>query len=335
MFLFDETGLPPELRAQRVINRARIPEIVRYMVQNPKTYTFSAITASIDSHVHFTPFDEYDPQKRVGILEVPMTARLVINDGQHRKAAIDQAIKLNPELGHETIPVVLFVDAGLKRTQQMFVDLNEHTIRPTRSLGVLYDHRDPLAALVRDLVLRVPLFQERIEKERTTVSHRSTKLFTLSSLYQATRALLGKKNRQESVSKLDSEIAFEFWNELPKHIEEWGSLLEGKLSSAELRRDYVHGHGVGIHAIGAAGKGLIAQYPVYWKSHLSRFHSIDWLRTNTDWNGRAMIGGRLSKAHVNVVLTANYVKQKLGLNLTPEEARIESASSNRKGNGDR
>src|SRR5438132_194555 len=115
MFLFDETGLPPELRAQRVINRARIPEIVRYMVQNPKTYTFSAITASIDSHVHFTPFDEYDPQKRVGILEVPMTARLVINDGQHRKAAIDQAIKLNPELGHETIPVVLFVDAGLKR----------------------------------------------------------------------------------------------------------------------------------------------------------------------------------------------------------------------------
>src|SRR2546425_3276545 len=164
LFLFDEDALPAELRSQRAINRARIPEIARYMTQNPKTYTFSAITASIDTRVNFSPFEDFDSEKRIGLLHVPMTAKLVINDGQHRKAAIDQALKTAPSLGYETIPVVLFVDAGLKRSQQMFADLNKYTIRPSKSLGVLYDHRDPLAGLVRDLMLKVPLFRDRIEK---------------------------------------------------------------------------------------------------------------------------------------------------------------------------
>lgn len=38
-----------------------------------------------------------------------------------------------------------------------------------------------------------------------------------------------------------------------------------------------------------------------------------------------MIGGRVSKASNNVTLTANLVKQKLGLELGPEEKRIENA----------
>lgn len=323
LFLFDEAALPAELRAQRVINRARVPEIAKYIVQNPKSYTFSAITASIDSRVHFSPLEEYDPEKRVGVLYVPMTAKLVINDGQHRKAAIEAALKLNSDLGHETIPVVLFVDAGLKRSQQMFADLNKYAIRPTKSLGVLYDHRDPLAALVRDLIMKVPLFQDRIEKEKTTLSNRSSKIFTLSSLYQGTKSLLGKKKKQEAILESESKLALEFWTELPKHIPEWILLLEGKVTSSELRRDYVHSHGVALHSLGAVGNALISQYPSQWKLLLAKLKTVDWSRDNRDWKNRAIIGGRLSKAYVNVVLTTNYIKRHIGLELTREEQRIE------------
>ena len=56
IFLFDEEELRPELRAQRVLNRARIPEIARYILRNPRSYTFSALTASIDGDVRFEPW---------------------------------------------------------------------------------------------------------------------------------------------------------------------------------------------------------------------------------------------------------------------------------------
>jgi DNA sulfur modification protein DndB len=39
IFLFDEEELTPELRAQRVLNRTRVPEMSRYITKNPVSYT--------------------------------------------------------------------------------------------------------------------------------------------------------------------------------------------------------------------------------------------------------------------------------------------------------
>jgi DNA sulfur modification protein DndB len=267
--------------------------------------------------------EDYDPEKKIGILHIPMESRLVINDGQHRKAAIEEALKVKPDLGHETIPVVLFVDAGLKRSQQMFADLNNYAVRPSRSLGVLYDHKDPLAGLVRELLLSVPLFHERIEKEKTTISNRSTKLFTLSSVYQATKALLGKRKKQEPVSQADYEIAVHFWTELSRCIPEWSLLLDKKMSSAELRKEYVHAHGVVLQSLGAAGNSLIVSNPTKWKKTLEKLGTVNWRKGDRDWRGRTIVRGRLSKAQFSVILTTNYIKRRLGLSLTAEEARAE------------
>ncbi len=53
IFLFQEEELPPEMRAQRVLNKARIPEIAAYITSNRSSYLFSSITASIDGEVIF------------------------------------------------------------------------------------------------------------------------------------------------------------------------------------------------------------------------------------------------------------------------------------------
>lgn len=42
LFVFDEEEVPPELRAQRTLNRARVPEIAQYLVDNPASYVMSA-----------------------------------------------------------------------------------------------------------------------------------------------------------------------------------------------------------------------------------------------------------------------------------------------------
>ena len=331
IFLFDEDEIPPELKAQRTLNRARVPEIAQYMLENYAEYVFSAITASVDGEVRFQPNGESGHHSNMGQIVIPMTARFIINDGQHRRAAIEEALKERPELGSETISVVLFVDGGLKRSQQMFADLNKHAVRPTKSLGILYDFRDPLSQLSRKLIAMVPCFKGFTETEKTTISNRSIKLFTLSSVYQGTRALLNKpKNGQ--ISPQEELLALEFWTAVGKHIPEWQLAREKKVSAAELRRDYIHAHGLALHALGIAGKSLIASEPKRWKERLEALSKVDWSRSNTKlWEGRAMVGGRVSKAHNNVVLTSGVLKRSLGLSLSAEERKVESHFSKRGG----
>src|SRR5215471_573736 len=55
LFLFDEDEIPGEMRAQRQLNRARVPEIARYIADNPTEYVFSSLTVSIDGQINFEP----------------------------------------------------------------------------------------------------------------------------------------------------------------------------------------------------------------------------------------------------------------------------------------
>src|SRR5688572_2508518 len=103
IFLFDEEELVPELRAQRILNKTRVPEIAKYVLRNKDSYVFSAITASVDGDVRFDAVGTAGESSRVGALHVNMNSKFIINDGQHRRAAIEQALKDEPELGDETI----------------------------------------------------------------------------------------------------------------------------------------------------------------------------------------------------------------------------------------
>jgi DNA sulfur modification protein DndB len=252
-----------------------------------------------------------------------MKSRFVINDGQHRRAGIEAALQENPDLGDETIAVVFFLDVGLKRCQQMFADLNRYAIRPTTSLSILYDHSDEDAQVVKTLLHKVPVFTNLTETERSKISNRSIKLFTLSGIYHATQTLLAGRNEQAVEAKV--ELAAEFWNEVARHISDWQLVKERKVSAADLRRDYVHAHTLALAALARAGADLLSKHPRDWKQKLARLDSLDWARNNTRlWEGRSMSAGRLSKKTVNVVLTGNAIKKQLGLKLSAEEEATEA-----------
>ncbi|WP_306460754.1 DNA sulfur modification protein DndB, partial [Mycobacterium tuberculosis] len=53
IFLFDEEEIPAEHRAQRLMNKSRIPEITNYILENSKDYIFSSLTASVDGEMRF------------------------------------------------------------------------------------------------------------------------------------------------------------------------------------------------------------------------------------------------------------------------------------------
>jgi DNA sulfur modification protein DndB len=130
-----------------------------------------------------------------------------------------------------------------------------------------------------------------------------------------------------------SETAVSFWDEVAKYMPEWRMVRDGKMSASDVRREFIHTHGIALLAIGKAGHDLLSASESTWRSGLKGLRKIDWSRTNASlWEGRAMIGGRVSKAANNVILTTNALKTQLGLELTAEERRVESSLTKR-GNG--
>lgn len=324
LFKFDEDDVPAELRAQRYLNRTRIPEIVSYLVNNLKDYTLSSLTASVSSNVIFKAVDD-NGNHSIGTLFIPMDAQILINDGQHRRAAIEEAIKINPDLGYDSISVLFFIDEGLQRSQQMFADLNKYAVRPSDSISTLYDFRDELSVLARLISKEVYVFSGLTEMEKSSISNRSSKLFTLSSIKNASKVLLRKGNsNKEGFTEHDKKIAIDFWNEVTKNMPDWILAKNKKIFTCELREQYVHAHGVILQAMGNIGADLLINCPLNWKHKLKGLSSIDWSRSNKDWESRAMVHGRISKARTNVILTGNYIKLNLDIPLNESEIQLEN-----------
>ena len=312
----DWAELPPEQRAQRVIQKSRIPEITQYILDNEDGYLFSSLTASFNCEPNFNPLPGHPD---LGVLQMPFEADLVINDGQHRRAAIEEALSQNPAIGQESISVVLFPWEDLDRVQQMFSDLNRTARTTSKSLNILYNHRDLMSLVSRTVAERLPAFNRFVDKDRVSLPLRSPKLFTLGAIYDGTVALLESVAENNYEQKLAEGL--EFWETVAKNMPLWGQVEAGDLKPAELRQEYINTHAVVLWALGAMGRTLISAHPDDWRARLSALKSIDWRRTNREWQGIAMSGSDVVNRRQSRMDTASFLKKKLSLSLTPAEER--------------
>lgn len=324
IFLFDEEEVPPEFRAQRILNKYRIPEITNYIINNSDSYVFSSLTASIDGEIEFIPISEDSPYKDIGVLSISLDAKFLINDGQHRRAAIEEALKINPELGDETISVVFYIDSGLKNSQQIFSDLNRHAVNTTSSLSILYDHRDPLSIATKKIVDSIPFLKRYTDRERVSLSKNSPKVIALNHIYNTNIKLLGIA-KGDTIKPEDEIFLLEFWKVLTNSVVEWQQIMKKELTPKELRINYIIGHGLFFEAIGLVGNFLRKNYQQDWKKYISKLSSVDWLRQNSElWEGRAIKNGRVLKNAQTIKLTAIQIKKQLDLPLTEQEQQIEN-----------
>lgn len=311
LFSCEDEFLLPEFRAQRSINEARIPEIRDYIIDNPTTYVFSALSASIDGKFEFI---ESTKDSNVGVLEVDMGAIFLINDGQHRKAAIEAALKETPTLANETIAIVLFKDEGLKRSQQMFADLNKHAVKPSKSLSTLYDDRDDLSNAIKDVVSKIEFLNKYTDKEHDSLGKYSSKLFTLSNFLRANQRIIKSGN----VTSEDRDFLLEYWSLIFSSIQEWSMLENKQLFKCTLKEEYILTLSVLMNAFGRLGASFYSQK--HELSILNKLSTIDWLRANPEWIGRVFNEqGRIIGKEESIIKITNLLKIKLGIELSKEE----------------
>ncbi len=322
LFIFNDFDIPPALRAQRTLRDSRIPALKNYILNNPTDYTFSSLTASVDGVMEFTPAASLGVDGKLGRLYINMDSRLLINDGQHRRKAIEEALKERPELGHEMISVVFFQDKGLKRSQQMFSDLNQNAVKPTKSLNILYDHRNKFSSFIVNLVNNVDIFKDRVDLEKTSLSNRAKCAFTLNGVADATKKLLGF-SAPRKISESEVKMVSEYWTKVAENIPEWGLLMDGNVSASTLREQFVHAHTNSLNALGTVGRVLIHEHPNDWKIKIKKLQEIDWSRENPEWEGRLLIKGRMLKNQLGMELAANTILKKCGVKLSESRLNYE------------
>jgi DNA sulfur modification protein DndB len=323
MFTFrDCAEFRPEDREQRVLNEKRVPQIAKYIVDNEDGYLFASITASYKCDVKFRPFGSSDD---IGTLEMEFDqANFVINDGQHRCAAIATALRDNPSVGDETISVLLFPYESRERVQQMFSDLNRFVVKTSKSLDILFDKRDPVSRATLQIAAIVPVFQGMVDKDAISIPTRSPKLFTLSALYDANSELFRWRGEDDEEGASVNEmvaVGVEFWNCVTEAMLDWRRVKAEHLRAIDLRQESISSHTVVLRAIGGTGAELLKAEPTSWKERLKLLGDINWSKQNRDWEGVCMVANSVVSNRQARAATKAYIKNKLGLPLSEAETR--------------
>ena len=318
LFPDEEQYVLPEFRAQRRLNTARIPVISKYILENRDSYVFSALAATVGGEYFF-----HGEKEGLGILQISMDAAILITDGQHRKAAILEALQDDPSLKNETIPIVFFEDKGLQRSQQIFTDLNKNAVKTSNSISELYDTRDELAVITRETISRIDFLNTYTDKEKDNLGKYDACLFTLNMFYTSNRTILGKH-----ITDNDSAFLYMFWSNVTLNMTPWNELLDKEISKKTLREEYIATQSVILQALGRVGKYYHLHPYIDMEEELKGLSMINWRRSSQTWNTRVLKRGRVLVNRKAIVLTANVIKKTLGIPLDEDEIFIENEFNN-------
>lgn len=327
-----EADLPADLRAQRKINWPRVRrEIVPYLLQVPDHF-FSSLTVEVVDPTGTKSEITFEPANgEWGYVILDGTEELRALDGQHRLVAIKEALKESPALAAEKISVILIPHRGLKKSQQLFSDLNRNAKPTTKTLNILFEWRGLFEQAAKEAMNRSVLLSNRVELEHNSLAQKSRKIITLGVLYEMSKELLKDRNGYiepegtdvppELVSRAAAELVEVFDEVLLASLPEIEKIVAGKILPFEHRSRYIAMHSVGWQAIAAAVRAAIDQRPQDWKELCrEKFSRLDWSLRNPAWEGSVLAGGLVANRAPAIRYLVAQLKDYLGLELTQAEA---------------
>lgn len=183
--------IPPDMepateRAQRALDPKHARDIGEYMEENPDTYVLGALTYALD---RTGSFEAVQDGAKIGMLHLPLEAKLRCIDGQHRRHGIKPALEVLEELGSHDQAIVVYVEPDIVARKQMFSDMNWTARRVSPSVNVGFNSRDVFARAVNQLSETHAVLMGRIEKDRPSVGAKSENLYTLGVLYDVVKRL--------------------------------------------------------------------------------------------------------------------------------------------------
>ena len=205
----------------------------------------------------------------------------------------------------------------------MFSDLNGHPVRTNQNINTTFDSRSYLPAVTKRVIDSAKLLRERVEHFGSSCAIGSPKIFTVSALAKAHGLLLRDLYSEDHNEIKDAELCIQFWDVLRYNLPELNKLVEGETTSRLIKEAYFYPYSIALQAMATTANYAIKNSAGSWESIFSKVGSMNWRRSNPEWEGRAMSAGRLTTSGNHPILTRNLIKKHLDLDLTDEEKLIE------------
>ncbi len=168
-----------------------------------------------------------------------------------------------------------------------------------------------------------------LEKERMSIGLRSSKLITMSALYDANEELLGSKIEKPGTPQFKKKLAqaTSYWNVVAEVIEDWKRVKDLELAAQALRQEKINTHTVVLRALGGLGNTLFEHYPKVWQTHLLDLKDIDWRksvgsRVNPLWDNVCIVAGSVVSNRQARVATQAVLKDWLRVPLSNQENQV-------------
>jgi DGQHR domain-containing protein len=292
---------------------------------------------------------EIEPPTKNGMLVLPMSAKIDITDGQHRRSGIAQAYrKLTRDkqrlLDHSSVAVMITCESDISQVHQDFADCSRTKPLASSQLAV-YDRRNPANALVIDLIDMVPLFAGKVDSTSTKLSKKSPAPFLTNQVRQVVKVLmtggygiaevdfeekakaeLGSGSSEAYVAKRDAYVAF-----LSAAVDAIPLLREVSTLTPDLMKTRVPAFrdegwvclsATGLNMIARLGYEMMRDGEENWREYLARMSKIDWRRSSSIWRGNVVSedGDRVLTAHKSFGAGVKALKSEIGWSSKVDEA---------------
>lgn len=305
---------PTELRQQRPINMSRVKNsMVPYLLENDDHFYSALVVEHVrpDETKHDVTFiaDQDDPS--TGWVEMNGSEILEAQDGQHRLKSIEMAVEQSPEIAKEKIGLVIVPHKTVKSAQQRFSDLNKNAKPTPKALNVMFEQREEAALLAKSLAKNSKMLDDRVNQTSSNLSKRSPYIVTIASLYEAVKIV-----EPTLTGEIDakSEQLVHYWDTALAAMPDFERMVEGKTTPGDIRTKYVYASGLGFEVLAEVIRAVVVSHQENWERVLTEgLPCINWELGYSEWEGIALIAGRIAIARAPRRRTATLIKHLLGL----------------------
>lgn len=340
----DTTGIKPKGKEiisseikNRFLDRTHKNDIKNY-INTEQEFTIPAITLVASTSLDFRPYtfngvapDLESAGSRAGIIMLPIDYEFECLDGNHRCVAIKELASEYPQsIAGSSILLNIVIENRGRKIRQDFVDVNKNAKATTSSINTLFNTRDPLSALVNDIVVDTTMdsglyyLNETTELLSTSVSKNSKKIFTINSIKSSIIELSGFNSQSSGNKKLSECLSVEkYKNKIIKYINVFfGALKENSFIQQclndkelipEIREKSVITSGTGIIVLSRVAGYIFENFDEeHLYSEINKLMQLNWSRDNKLFEGNIVLADKIINSREAIEVAVKTIKEQLG-----------------------
>ena len=113
-----------------------------------------------------------------------------------------------------------------------------------------------------------------------------------------------------------TDKAAAFWDFVTDVIQPWRAIADGTLDPAVARQDYLSSYTIALWAVANAGRTAI-DAGGNWRASVGKLATVDWLKSNPDWQGITMAGSEVITRQPTRRATAELLRSAMGMGVRP------------------